>query len=285
MSEEAIQQRIAEISEEGEIWKPCPEFEEKYLISSHGRVMGIGTYNTCKKGELLKLHKKHGRNGYIQARFYDRGRAKTIEIHSLVAKAFIPNPNNLPMVNHINEDKTDNNVENLEWCTLKYNIRYSDAKPVDVYTKDGLFIESLETIVDTSNKYNVSKTAISRCCRSKDGITRGYQFRYKGHPFIPKPIKVPTIRKKKIHHGLKPKSAYYIAVDEYSIDGVLIKTWPSISSIVKEYGIPSTNISKCCKGNIKTINGHVFVRHGEDFSSRLVEIQQRKHKSKSENVR
>jgi hypothetical protein len=89
-----IQQRITEISEEGELWKPCPGFEEKYLVSSHGRVMGIGTYNTCKKGELIKLHKKHGRNGYMQARFYDNGRASTVEIHLLVAKAFIPNPNN-----------------------------------------------------------------------------------------------------------------------------------------------------------------------------------------------
>ena len=279
-----IQQRIAEISEEGEIWKPCPEFEEKYLISSHGRVMGIGTYNTCKKGELIKLHKKHGRNGYIQARFYDNGRASTIEIHLLVAKAFIPNPDNLPMVNHIDEDKTNNHVENLEWCTNQYNIRYSNAKAVDVYTKDGNFIETLEAVVDAATKYNTKTTNISACCKRNYGTSGGHQFRYHGEPFAAKPpVESRTTRRK--HLGVKPREAYFVSIDEYKIDGSFVKTWPNVSSASREYNLPTTNISKCCKGTIKTINGHVFVKHGEDFSSRLVEIQQRKHKSKSENVR
>jgi len=178
-----IQERINSISEVGERRKPCPGFENKYLISSHGRVLGIGTYNTCKKGELIGIYKKNGRNGYMQARFFDNGRAKTIEIHSLVAKAFIPNPNNLPMVNHIDEDKTNNHVENLEWCDNAYNIRYSHAKPVDVYTKNGRYIETLDAIIDAGKKYNVGHSLVSRNCRLKKWSCGGYQFRYKGEPF------------------------------------------------------------------------------------------------------
>ena len=89
-----IQERIKEISEVGETWKPCPEFEEKYLISSHGRLLSIGWHNACKKEGFIKQHKKHGKDSYMQVRLYDNGRARTFETHVLVARAFLPNPNN-----------------------------------------------------------------------------------------------------------------------------------------------------------------------------------------------
>jgi hypothetical protein len=276
-----IQQKIAEISEEGELWKPCPEFEEKYLVSSHGRVMGIGTYNTCKKGELIKLHKKHGRNGYMQARFYDNGKAKTFEIHLLVAKAFIPNPNNLPMVNHIDEDKTNNHVENLEWCTNQYNVRYSSAKAVDVYTKDGEFVETLEAIADAAAKYNTEVSNISACCKRKYGTCAGYQFRYHGEQFAAKPPVTPRTTRRR-HLGVKPREAYFVSIDEYKIDGSFVKTWPNVSSASREYNLPTTNISKCCKGQINTISGHIFLKHGESINERLLNMSNRKHKSKTE---
>lgn len=110
---------------DGEEWKPCPEFETKYLISNYGRIKSIGTYNTCKTNSIIAQTKKHGRNGYMQVRLHDNGRARTIEVHTLVAKAFIPNPHNYACVNHKNENKTDNRVDNLEWCSNEYNIRYS----------------------------------------------------------------------------------------------------------------------------------------------------------------
>lgn len=276
-----IQQKIAEISKEGELWKPCPGFEEKYIVSSHGRVMGIGTYNTCKKEELIKLHKKHGRNGYVQARFYDNGRAKTFEIHLLVAKAFIPNPDNLPMVNHIDEDKTNNHVENLEWCTNQYNVRYSSAKAVDVYTKDGEFIETLEAIADAAAKYNTEVSNISACCKRKYGTCAGYQFRYHGEPFAAKPpVTSRTTRRR--HFGVKPREAYFVSIDEYKTDGSFVKTWPNVSSASREYNLPTTNISKCCKGQINTISGHIFLKHGESINERLLNMNNRKHKSKTE---
>lgn len=278
-----LQEKIKEISEEGELWKPCPEFENKYLISSHGRILGIGIYNTCKKGELIKQHKKHGRNGYMQVRLYDGGRARTIETHTLVAKAFIPNPSNLPMINHIDENKANNHVDNLEWCTNKYNIRYSNTKKVDVYTKDGKFIETLDAIVDAEAKYNIPTSNISRCCLSKDGVTRGFQFRYHGSPFVPKPpVSIRT--EKRRHNGIKPKEFYYVSVDEYTTDGLYIKTWEKVSLASQKYNIPTTNISKCCKGSIKTICGRIFLKHGDSIQDRLEQLKNRKHKSKTETI-
>ena len=276
-----IQQKITEISEIGEIWKPCPEFENKYLISSHGRIMGIGSYNTCKKGELLKQHKKHGRNGYMQVRIYDSGRAKTFETHVLVARAFIPNPQNLPMVNHIDEDKTNNHVENLEWCTNQYNIAYSHSKAVDVYTKNGNFIETLNSISEAAIKYDTDTSGISACCKRKNGTLKGYQFRYKGDPFVPKPPVSSRTERRRLF-GVKPREFYFVAIDDYLTNGTFIKTWINVSSASKEYGIPTTNISKCCKGQLKTTGGHIFLRHGDNIDNRLVSITNRKHKSKTE---
>ena len=163
-----------------ELWNPCPNFEEKYLVSNLGRILSVGTYNTCKKG-LINQHKKKGRNGYMRVQLYDNNRYKTIDVHTLVAKAFIPNPNNLPMVNHKDEDKTNNDVSNLEWCDNKYNVRYSRAKAVDVYSKNGDYIETFDCITDAALKYGTQTTNISKCCKGKRKTASGKIFKYSNH--------------------------------------------------------------------------------------------------------
>lgn len=175
MNIEAI---ISNISEEGERCKPCPEFEKKYLISSHGRILGIGTYNTCKKFELIRQYKKQGRNWYMQVRLHDNGRARTFETHVLVARAFIPNPDNLPMINHKDEDKTNNHVENLEWCTNSYNIAYSQGKKVAQYSINGYFIRMFNCIADASRQYNIPVTNICKCCRGKRRSAGNFIWKY-----------------------------------------------------------------------------------------------------------
>jgi hypothetical protein len=166
-----------------EVWKPCPDFENKYLISNYGRIKSIGNTNSCKRIGFIKLHKKNGRNGYMQVRLYDRPKAKTIEVHTLVAKAFVPNPNNLPTVNHKDENKTNNYYKNLEWCDNKYNTRYSMAKKVDVYTKDGDFVETLDAFSDAVKKYNIPSGNVSRCCMRHYNTKSGFTFRYNGEKF------------------------------------------------------------------------------------------------------
>ena len=277
-----IEERIKQISEVGEVWKPCPEFEEKYLISSHGRILGIGTYNTCKKGELIKQFKKRGRNGYMQVRLFSDGKAKTVETHVLVAKAFIPNPSNLPVINHIDEDKTNNHVDNLEWCTNKYNIRYSQAKKVDVYTKDGVFIETLDAIVDAAAKYNIDSSNIRRCIASKCGTAKGYQFRLHGQSFVQKPFT--EYKRRQLRKGHKSNEDRYIALYEYTTDGTFVTTWAHSNEAAKAYNIAGSNIRKCGRGEILTVGGRIFLRADESIQDRLLKVNNRKHKSKSERV-
>ena len=98
-----------------EEWKNVIGYEGLYEVSNIGNVRNV------KRNTLLRLSKNQG---YIQVWLYKNGIRAGLKVHRLVAEAFLPNPDNLPQVNHKDEDKTNNRVENLEWCTAKYNTNY-----------------------------------------------------------------------------------------------------------------------------------------------------------------
>jgi DNA-binding XRE family transcriptional regulator len=102
---------------ENEIWKPVKDYEGIYEVSSLGRVR--------KVVNGLILHQSNS-GGYRRVSLQKDGKGKSESVHRLVAKAFLPNPDMLPVVNHRDEDKANNCVENLEWCTSSYNIRHNE---------------------------------------------------------------------------------------------------------------------------------------------------------------
>ena len=116
--------------------KPVKGYEGYYEVDQFGRVFGLEriikvndngrNYEKPIAGKQLKqsMHTK----GYKTVSLTKDGKTKTLFVHRLVAEAFIPNVDNLPMVNHKDEDKTNNFVENLEWCTNDYNINYGTAR-------------------------------------------------------------------------------------------------------------------------------------------------------------
>lgn len=104
-----------------EIWKPVIGYEGKYEVSNFGRVKSYA--QDTVHGKIKDGHLTH--KGYKHILLYDgNGNKKWFPIHRLVASAFIPNPHGFPQVNHKDEVKTNNHVENLEWCTNEYNINY-----------------------------------------------------------------------------------------------------------------------------------------------------------------
>lgn len=108
-----------------EIWKDIKGYEGLYEVSNLGNVRRYykydkHTYNPHFKVLLIKPNNC----GYLNVKLYKNGSYKHFQVHRLVAEAFLPNPDNLPQVNHKDENKVNNSVSNLEWCTAKYNCNY-----------------------------------------------------------------------------------------------------------------------------------------------------------------
>ena len=171
------------------MWKTIDDYPS-YKVSDSGVV--INAY-----GKVMAQQPNY--KGYLRVYLVYNKVRKQQFVHRLVAKAFVPNPNNLPQINHKDGHPENNHSSNLEWCDNTYNQRYSHA----------------------------------------------------------------------------------IKVNQYSPDGVFIKQWNALSDIEEQLHIPTTNISKCCKGIINTINGFIFLYTKDSLEARLLKMSERKHKSKA----
>ena len=162
-----------------EEWKPIRKYKGFYEVSNLGRVRSLprdtkfGKRQKLVKGQILKPIE---RNGYLYACLCKHNKRTRYAIHRLVADAFIPNYDNLPQVNHRDENKANNRVENLEWCTADYNNRYSDIYkkgadavkiPVVQYTKDGKKVAEYPSMLRASELTGIPVTSISACVKNK----------------------------------------------------------------------------------------------------------------------
>lgn len=159
-----------------EVWKPVKNYEGLYEVSSFGRVKSLSRYMNHKSGgkSLLKeriLRQAINKKGYMCVALCKNCHQNSFLVHRLVAEAFIPNPDNLPQVNHRNEIKTDNSILNLEWCDNEYNCNYGRHNEklakynIDVFTIDGQFIETWKRGINSlAQKYGISsKSQIFYC--------------------------------------------------------------------------------------------------------------------------
>lgn len=114
-----------------EIWKDIEEYEGIYQISNFGNIRSLDRIIVDKNKTYLlhgKILKQGIRNTYKVINLHKNAKRKSYQVHRLVANAFIPNPNNYDIVNHIDENPINNNVNNLEWCNQKHNVNHSIHK-------------------------------------------------------------------------------------------------------------------------------------------------------------
>ena len=151
------------------VWKDIDGYEGLYQVSIFGEVRN--TKGRTRKGVL-------GGHGYLQIMLSKCGKTRTFLVHRLVAQAFIPNPDGLPEVNHKDENKQNNAVDNLEWCTPQYNMDYSNAKWVHQYDKQGNYIKSWKSTKEVERVLHISNGNISNCCNGRVKTAGGYVWRY-----------------------------------------------------------------------------------------------------------
>lgn len=162
-------------NKEEEIWKDIPEYEGIYMISNKGRVKSLHT-RICDINKVGVILTPVKRGGYDRVSLQKKGAIKWKSIHRLIMIAFVPNPNNFPIINHINGIRNDNSLDNLEWCTQSRNVSHAFEIGLKIAAKgtrhgrcklsENNVLEIRRLIVEgknnkeIGNKFNVSKTHI-----------------------------------------------------------------------------------------------------------------------------
>ena len=160
-----------------EIWKDIKAYEGLYQVSNLGRVKSLSKQIIRKNGRKQTFKEKIlnqglSKNGYLSVSLFKKGHGKTYTIHRLVAEAFIKNKNNYKCINHKNENKLDNNVDNLEWCSYKYNNQYNDKmkhRRINVlqFTKENNFIKKWNGITNIEKELGINRNNITSVCKGK----------------------------------------------------------------------------------------------------------------------
>ena len=237
-------------------WKPI--YDGLYLLSDEGKVF------SARSGKLIRT--SFTKEGYERVEINIGGVPYRHFVHRLVAENFIPNPDNLPVVNHKDENPANNCVDNLEWCTQKYNINYGTcierrvahteyksggdnvrAKKVYRFDLNGNFISEYDSVAEAADATGLNRKSISKACTG--GLKKyaecvwsyNKQFSYDDH------------RHYENRNG---------TVCMYDLSGNLIKEYNSPDEMRAD-GLDPRNVNRVCRGERKTYNNFIFTRKAD----------------------
>ena len=170
-----------------EVWRAVKNYEGRYEVSNFGRVKSLyDARHNIYREKILKPY-SNGK-GYLRVGLFKDGKHKKFLVHVLVAQAFIPNQQNLPCLNHIDENTMNNCVNNLEWCTHEYNNNYGSHKQRiakslskvvaqhDLIT--GELIKIWPNAYEVEREIGFNKGDICKCCNGKLGQSHGFKWFY-----------------------------------------------------------------------------------------------------------
>lgn len=250
-----------------EIWKDVVGYEGMYVVSSFGRVKSLP--KECKTPQKVVLLSKERLlspsqmpNGYLIVNLYKNGKRKSSYVHRLVANAFL-GVNNEMTVNHKDENKTNNNIENLEYLTRGDNIRYSAARhkkervgkshnsiPVNQYTLEGKFVARYKSASLAANNVGLKRhLTILMCCRRERNIAGGYLWRFDGDIDL--------------SHGYITRQRKVV---QFDLEGNFIAKFDTIKEAALLTNTNNGHISSCCGGKLKTANGFRWM-YEEDYNN------------------
>ena len=242
-----------------EIWKDIHGFEGSYQISNIGRVRSCDRYDgrgRFIRGRLLNPSLNKGR-GYFRIALYDGHRNAThYEIHRLVALHFVPGYQKGLVVNHINEIRTDNRSENLEFCTQQYNLVYSDViasrrRTVYQYDLEGNYITKFKCCSEVERLFGVKQGTMTHVMyESKTKIWKGYRWSHE---------KMSKRQWEKIRTKYKTSKRSVYQCDE---EGEEIAKFNTIQEAANKVGVTNTAISRCLRG---------FSKHSAGFKWKYAE--------------
>lgn len=168
----------------GEIWKDVVGYEGLYMVSSYGRVKSLPRVVIRANGikqtiySCLLSSKVDRQTGYCRVALSRNGIVKRVGVHRLVAMAFLPNQNGYDIVNHIDWNRTNNNVANLEWCTQQQNVermnweqynKSMNVRPIQQMSLDGKIIAIHSNMKEAAKASGIPHSTISAACRGKYG--------------------------------------------------------------------------------------------------------------------
>lgn len=237
---------------------------KNYEIYSDGRVYS-------KRTE--KFLKPSYKNGYLCISLFPEN--KTYLIHRLVAQEFIENPENKTYVNHIDENKQNNNYQNLEWSTPKENSMYSNSKEVYKYDKNGIFIKKYSSVKEAAKDNNIKECAISNAL--------GDNNRYTGGGFIWRNslIKITNKELDNINNRPNSRSLEVIQIDKKTNKEICI--FKSIKEASDKLNCDSSAIVKVCLGKLKSCGGYIWkyvdeTKKTSKFTEKEINIIIKEHK-------
>lgn len=170
-----------------EIWQDIPGYEGLYQASTYGRIIGLP--KTTTQSGLIKAYATGKKKQYLAVKLFkgSKNSRKSFYIHRLIAETFIPSPKKLPYINHIDENPSNNSVDNLEWCTAVYNNNFgthnarmaaSKSKAVLQFDMDGIFVKRFSSARDVERMTGYSQANISACCRNEWKQAYGFKWAY-----------------------------------------------------------------------------------------------------------